>query len=70
MVVTGGNIERIRIAVNGVAAHPVRLKEVEDAVQRQAAQCSDRRNGREDGDPGRASRCATTATKFRSCAIW
>jgi xanthine dehydrogenase YagS FAD-binding subunit len=32
-VFTGGNIERIRIAVNGVAAHPVRLKEVETAVQ-------------------------------------
>ena len=31
-VFTGGNIDRIRIAVNGVAAHPVRLKEVEDAV--------------------------------------
>src|SRR6202451_32963 len=32
-VFTGGNIDRIRIAVNGVAAHPVRLKEVEVAVQ-------------------------------------
>lgn len=32
-VFTGGNIERIRIAVNGVAAHPVRLKEVEAAIQ-------------------------------------
>ena len=32
-VFSGGNIERIRIAVNGVAAHPVRLKQVEDAVR-------------------------------------
>ncbi|MGH9558498.1 MAG: FAD binding domain-containing protein [Bryobacteraceae bacterium] len=28
-----GQIERMRIAVNGVAAHPWRLKQVEDAVQ-------------------------------------
>jgi len=33
MVVTGGNIERIRIAVNAAAAHPLRLKAVEDAVR-------------------------------------
>ena len=32
MVVSGGNIERIRIAVNGAAARPLRLKAVEDAV--------------------------------------
>jgi xanthine dehydrogenase YagS FAD-binding subunit len=32
-VFSSGNIERIRIAVNGVAAHPVRLKAVEDAVR-------------------------------------
>ena len=31
-VFTGDNVDRIRIAVNGVAAHPVRLKEVETAV--------------------------------------
>ena len=31
-VLSGNNIERIRIAVNGVAARPQRLKEVEDAV--------------------------------------
>jgi xanthine dehydrogenase YagS FAD-binding subunit len=30
---SGGNIERIRIAVNGVAARPMRLKQVEDAVR-------------------------------------
>jgi hypothetical protein len=29
-VVNGGNIERIRIVVNGAAAHPWRLKQVED----------------------------------------
>jgi len=32
-VFNGGNIDRIRIVVNGVAAHPVRLKEVEAAIQ-------------------------------------
>src|SRR5580700_7850237 len=32
MVVSGGNIERIRIAVNAAAARPLRLKGVEDAV--------------------------------------
>jgi xanthine dehydrogenase YagS FAD-binding subunit len=32
MVVSGGRIERIRIAVNGAAARPLRLKAVEDAV--------------------------------------
>ncbi len=31
-VFSGGNIQRIRIAVNGVAARPLRLKQVEDAV--------------------------------------
>ena len=33
MVVSGGNIERIRIAVNAAAAHPLRLTAVEDAVR-------------------------------------
>jgi xanthine dehydrogenase YagS FAD-binding subunit len=32
-VFSGGQIQRIRIAVNGVAAHPLRLKKVEDAVR-------------------------------------
>jgi xanthine dehydrogenase YagS FAD-binding subunit len=31
-VFTGDKIDRIRIALNGVAPHPVRLKQVEDAV--------------------------------------
>jgi xanthine dehydrogenase YagS FAD-binding subunit len=31
-VLTGDHIDRIRIAVNGVAAHPLRLKEVETAI--------------------------------------
>ena len=31
-VFTNGNIDRIRLVVNGVAAHPVRLKDVEVAV--------------------------------------
>jgi xanthine dehydrogenase YagS FAD-binding subunit len=33
MVVSGGKIERIRIAVNGAAARPLRLTAVEDAVR-------------------------------------
>src|SRR6202158_5433359 len=33
MFVSGNNIERIRIAVNGAAARPLRLKAVEDAVR-------------------------------------
>ncbi len=33
MVVSGNNIQRIRIAVNGAAARPLRLKAVEDAVR-------------------------------------
>jgi len=32
MVISGGAIQRIRLAVNGVAAHPVRLSAVEAAV--------------------------------------
>ena len=37
MVVSGNNIERIRIAVNGAAARPLRLKAVEDAVRSRPA---------------------------------
>ena len=33
MVVTGGNIDRIRIAINAAAARPLRLTAVEDAVR-------------------------------------
>jgi xanthine dehydrogenase YagS FAD-binding subunit len=33
MMVSGGSIERIRLAVNGAAARPLRLKVVEDAVR-------------------------------------
>jgi len=36
MVVSGGVIERIRLAVNGAAARPLRLKAVEDAVRGKA----------------------------------
>ena len=32
MVTSGSTIERMRLAVNGVAAHPLRLKAVEAAV--------------------------------------
>jgi xanthine dehydrogenase YagS FAD-binding subunit len=35
-VVSGGNIERIRIAVNGAAARPLRLRVVENAVRGKA----------------------------------
>jgi xanthine dehydrogenase YagS FAD-binding subunit len=35
MMTSGGRIERIRIAVNGAAARPLRLKAVEDAVRGQ-----------------------------------
>jgi xanthine dehydrogenase YagS FAD-binding subunit len=35
MVVTGGNIERIRIVINAAAARPLRLTAVEDAVRGQ-----------------------------------
>ena len=37
MHVSGDSIERIRLAVNGVAARPLRLKAVEDAVRGKAA---------------------------------
>ena len=37
MVVSNGTIERMRIAVNGAAARPLRLKAVEDAVRDKAA---------------------------------
>jgi xanthine dehydrogenase YagS FAD-binding subunit len=33
MVTSGGSIERVRIAINGAAARPLRLKAVEDAVR-------------------------------------
>jgi len=33
MVISGGNIERIRLAVNAAAPRPMRLKSVEDAVR-------------------------------------
>jgi xanthine dehydrogenase YagS FAD-binding subunit len=33
MVISGGNIERMRIAINGAAARPLRLKTVEGAVR-------------------------------------
>jgi xanthine dehydrogenase YagS FAD-binding subunit len=40
MVTSGDRIERIRIAVNGAAARPLRLKAVEDAVRGQPANTS------------------------------
>ena len=52
MVVSGGTIERIRIAVNGAAARPLRLKAVEDAVRGKPRECGNRRNGGETGGAG------------------
>lgn len=40
MTVSGGNIERVRIAVNGAAARPLRLKAVEDSVRGKPANAS------------------------------
>jgi xanthine dehydrogenase YagS FAD-binding subunit len=40
MVVSGGTIERIRLAVNAAAARPLRLKAVEDAVRGRPANAS------------------------------
>jgi xanthine dehydrogenase YagS FAD-binding subunit len=40
MVVANGSIERIRIAVNGAAARPLRLKAVEDAVRGKPAKAA------------------------------
>jgi len=36
-VVSGGNIQKIRLVVNGVAAHPWRLEQVEEAITGQPA---------------------------------
>jgi xanthine dehydrogenase YagS FAD-binding subunit len=35
MILSGGTIERVRIAVNGAAARPLRLRAVEDVVRGQ-----------------------------------
>ena len=52
-VYSGGNIERIRIAVNGVAAHPLRLKAGGGRGHRQAAQRGHGEDGGRDGHSGR-----------------
>ncbi len=57
MVTSGGTIQRIRLAVNGVAAHPVRLTAVEAAVTGKPMQ---RRNGG-DGRSHRHSWCGAPA---------
>jgi hypothetical protein len=53
MTTSGETIERIRIAVNGAAARPLRLKGSRRCGSRQAAQRHDGRNG---GETGRARR--------------
>ena len=58
MVISGGKIERIRMAVNGVAAHPLRLKAVEAAVRRQAAERGHRRSWPGNSPSGAPSLCA------------
>ena len=62
MVMSGGTIQRIRIAVNGVAAHPVRLTAVEAAV---TGKPRNEETAKMAGKlPSRApSRCNTTATR-------
>ena len=62
MQVSGNAIERIRIAVNGAAARPLRLKAVEDAVRGKPAHLRPvkwRGNWRCE-EP---SRCSSTSTK-------
>jgi len=52
MVTSDDRIERIRIAVNGAAARPLRLKAVEDAVRGRPAQRGDWRDGGKAGCAG------------------
>ena len=47
MVIRDGRIDRVRVAVNGVAPFPVRLLEVEDAVRGQPANEETARTGGE-----------------------
>ena len=65
MVVSSGSIERIRIAVNGAAARPLRLKAVEDAVRGKPAERSNRRDGGETGRARCSPACSSTPTRSR-----
>ena len=52
MVVSGGSIDRIRIAVNGAAARPLRLEGGRRCRSGQTTECRNRRNGGETGGAG------------------
>ncbi len=62
-VLTGDHIDRIRIAVNGVAAHPLRLKEVEAAITGKPRDAATADMAGQHGRRRAHSRCATTAYK-------
>ena len=64
MVVSNGTIERMRIAVNGAAARPLRLKSVEDAVRGKPANAATGEMAGKLAVQG-AWRCNSTRTKFR-----
>jgi len=67
-VFTGGNIDRIRIAVNGVAAHPCASKKWKPPYRASPAmKILLRWPGK--WRSGARSRCVTTATRFHSCGI-
>ena len=70
-VMSAAPIERMRIAANGVAARPLRLRRGRST--RCGASRATRRRRRLAGDAGhrgRASRCSTTPTRCRCCATW
>ena len=69
MELSGGAIERIRIAVNGAAARPLRLKSVEGAVRGMAPSAA---TGEMAGRLAVRvrSRCSSTPTRSRSCETW
>ena len=60
MVMSGNNIERIRLAVNGVAAHPVRLKASEVVAQGKPRNEETATTGRRTG----RSRCEAPAIQW------
>ena len=65
MVTSGNTIERIRLAVNGVAAHPVRLTGSRGSRNRKAAQRGNGGVGRANRHPGRQ---AAAAQRLQSAA--
>ena len=64
MVVSNGTIERMRIAVNGAAARPLRLKAVEDAVRGKPPTPPPEKRP-ENWRSREPCRCNSTRTKFR-----